>query len=486
MTKKTTDLFPLYVRVLLTVLIVGLSSIADAVTATQWSCPNAKDLQGIMTRGAHVRLTPQDFATFLFDRAKTESEQWLVNQGLKDLCSDAGAPYFPNSCGLYKQFKDSPSKLATNTLIAQLKVDAEQLPSCHIFLVVMKKDPAITVNNYAALTKSHDSMSGYVAMAALTQFLANKNTPPTLDKYAALVKPIGKAVDVLAPGTIDINNDTVVSAAAQAAMQAVDDIDSKSFADKDAGAVALAIIGAVEGNSNVAGSTGQTAQALYATYTDVRAKHYSQGFADIGPVLGCKSDGSDTPHWCTLAGAVAQVADAKDATDAEATLNQIFAGATTWDSKLAINLFSLDAMVGVQGGLERLSAPLGATGATYGAFAPVGLDLSFKTTSICGAAGLFISAVDLGAWVSYSKKRSNAQGDTSSGTSKVSGSSLLSPGAYAYCTFRNSPYRIGMGVSQTPGLRSINLAGGAEQTANSVRYLIFFSVDIPLFDIKRW
>ena len=388
----------------------GQSATAVAGSAPPgWICPDAKNLQAIKARPNHSKFnlpTPEEAAAYLFDQAKTESEEWLVTQAMKNLCGSAGGAYFPNSCELYAQFKDKPSELATATAVKQLKVDAEQLPSCHIFLAEVTKNSAIQVNDYTKLTRNDLAMTGYLATDQLTKFLAIK-TEPTDTEYSDLVKSIAAAVNALAPGSIDVSDVTTLVTDAK---QAVKDIDSKPFADKDPATVAAAVISVVGSSATASGNARTDIDSLLAAYTDIRAKSYGQAFTDVGPLVGCNSANSHSPDWCSLAGAVAQVAEAKNATEADATMKQLFARAMPWDAKLTTRLLSLDGMVGVQGGIERLSAPLASTAATYGAFAPIGLDLSLPVSHVCGAAGFFLSAVDLGAWISYSNKRTNAQG----------------------------------------------------------------------------
>ena len=119
--------------------------------------------------------------------------------------------------------------------------------------------------------------------------------------------------------------------------------------------------------------------------------------------------------------------------------------------------------------------------AAFGVTAPVGLAFSTgaaDATKSSSSWSLFLSAVDIGAALSYSTTSGN-----SSIPGKITLGQIFSPGAHLVYGFKDSPLAIKVGYQYSPQLRDLTANGSTLSDAGVWRLSLGLVVDIPLFII---
>jgi hypothetical protein len=228
------------------------------------------------------------------------------------------------------------------------------------------------------------------------------------------------------------------------------------------------------------------------------AGHYHESFVDFIKLCQDNNLLDTSDNFYKYLSATSELAYAKNGDDVANIINEIASPVGAWRMKREKSMISFGALAGVMGGYEELngahaslkeSSPLFNT---YGAFAPVGIDISYPLvkSNYINSVGLFLSAIDIGQLVSQrvSSKNNQSEGVNSvNSNANVGFSQVVSPGAYFRLGLLNSPFVAGFGVSQSPKLRTASLneskTGYKEEDLNSLRYVLFLAVDITLFPI---
>jgi hypothetical protein len=136
--------------------------------------------------------------------------------------------------------------------------------------------------------------------------------------------------------------------------------------------------------------------------------------------------------------------------------------------------YSVSALVGAAGGVERgISSDIDFAG-QFSIFAPVGIDATFGTKKLPGW-GFMLSVFDLGALTAARIDNSNDQ----EMDADVSFKQVFSPGLHVRVPVLG-PTVLGAGLSMVPGLRRPNETGQAEAI---FRGLLFVAIDVTLFEL---
>jgi hypothetical protein len=120
---------------------------------------------------------------------------------------------------------------------------------------------------------------------------------------------------------------------------------------------------------------------------------------------------------------------------------------------------------------------------SFGITAPIGFSFSWRSDSkeiYAPSHSLFISAIDLGAPVSYRLMNDAANGLPEN----IKWKQIFSPGLYYIYGFKNAPMCLSVGVQYTPLLRKIETDSILEEE-NVVKAGVSLMVDIPLFSIYK-
>jgi hypothetical protein len=120
---------------------------------------------------------------------------------------------------------------------------------------------------------------------------------------------------------------------------------------------------------------------------------------------------------------------------------------------------------------------------SFGITAPIGFSFSWRSDSkeiYAPSHSLFISAIDLGAPISYRLMNDAANGLPEN----IKWKQIFSPGLYYIYGFKNAPMCLSVGVQYTPLLRKIETDSILEEE-NVVKAGISLMVDIPLFSIYK-
>lgn len=136
--------------------------------------------------------------------------------------------------------------------------------------------------------------------------------------------------------------------------------------------------------------------------------------------------------------------------------------------------YSLSALVGVAGGVERGIASRIDLGGQFSVFAPVGFDVTFGAKRLPGW-GFMASLFDLGALTAV---RVDDSKDAAS-DADVSFKQVFSPGLHLRVPMMG-PTVLGAGLSMVPGLRRPDDTGQAEAV---FRALLFVAIDVTLFEL---
>lgn len=120
---------------------------------------------------------------------------------------------------------------------------------------------------------------------------------------------------------------------------------------------------------------------------------------------------------------------------------------------------------------------------SFGITAPIGFSFSWRSDSkeiYAPSHSLFISAIDLGAPISYRLMNDAANGLPEN----IKWKQIFSPGLFYIYGFKNAPMCLSVGVQYTPLLRKIETDSILEEE-NVVKAGISLMVDIPLFSIYK-
>lgn len=188
---------------------------------------------------------------------------------------------------------------------------------------------------------------------------------------------------------------------------------------------------------------------------------------------------------------MADVAAADNAADFENALNTMaLPPGSSQIKRTRPSSFELGAYFGAALSQERLVLPAGVNAPeleedVFGAalFVPVGISYS-RNIGGNKSITLFGSLIDLGAITAFRLGERN--GDN--GGSEVDRlpvfrpSNIIAPGLHLMYNFPKSPFTLGVGVQDGPSVRKFTLAGETlEREARSVRGMVTFSVDVPVF-----
>lgn len=188
---------------------------------------------------------------------------------------------------------------------------------------------------------------------------------------------------------------------------------------------------------------------------------------------------------------MADVAAANDATEFQAALNTIaLQRGSSQTKRIQASTLELGAYFGLALSQERLILPPGIDAPeleedVFGAalFVPVGISYS---TNIGGSKSmsLFASLIDLGAITAFRLESKNS----GNGNPEIERlpefelTNIIAPGVHLMYNFPKSPFTLGFGVQDGPSVRKFTLAGDTiERQARSVRTMVTFSVDVPIF-----
>ncbi|SEP78519.1 hypothetical protein [Neolewinella agarilytica] len=188
---------------------------------------------------------------------------------------------------------------------------------------------------------------------------------------------------------------------------------------------------------------------------------------------------------------MADVAGANDASDFEAALNTVaLPVGSSQIKRTRPSSVELGAYFGGALSRERLILPAGVTDASleedaFGAalWVPVGVSYS-KNIGGGKSITLFGSLLDLGAITAFRLEKQNEV----AGSAKVERlpvfrpANVIAPGLHLLYNFPKSPFSLGIGVQDGPSVREFTTAGSNRvREARSVRGMLTFSVDVPIF-----
>ncbi len=185
---------------------------------------------------------------------------------------------------------------------------------------------------------------------------------------------------------------------------------------------------------------------------------------------------------------MADVSTADSAADIQAALNTIaLPPGSSQIKRTQASSFELGAYFGAALSQERLVLPSGVEApeledGVFGAalFVPVGVSYS---TNIGGNKSItfFGSLIDLGAITAFRIEEQN-NGTEVDRLPEFKVTNIVAPGLHLMYNFPKSPFSLGIGVQDGPSVRKFTLAGETVQReARSVRGMVTFSVDVPIF-----
>lgn len=188
---------------------------------------------------------------------------------------------------------------------------------------------------------------------------------------------------------------------------------------------------------------------------------------------------------------MADVASADNANDFEAALNTMaLPPGSSQIKRTQPSSFELGAYFGAALSQERLVLPVGIDAPeledeVFGAalWVPVGVSYS---RNIGGNKSLtfFGSLIDLGAITAFrlDSRNDDAGSATVERLPEFRPANIIAPGFHVMYNFPKSPFTLGVGVQDGPSIRKFTLAGDTrEREARSVRGMVTFSVDVPIF-----
>lgn len=189
---------------------------------------------------------------------------------------------------------------------------------------------------------------------------------------------------------------------------------------------------------------------------------------------------------------MADVAAAENSNDFEAALNTMaLPPGSSQIKRTKPSSVELGAYFGAALSQERLVLPAGIEAPeleedVFGAalFVPVGISYS---RNIGGNKSItfFGSIIDLGAITAFRLEERNSDDPSAASVDRLPEfrmANIIAPGFHLMYNFPKSPFTLGVGVQDGPSVRKFTLAGQTlERQARSVRGMITFSVDVPIF-----
>lgn len=449
-------------------------------------------------------------ANVITARAKEEARVWLIEQLTDDVCEGRSSGYFPNACRALAGRGRYPGP-SLQLLATQLRRDIYALPACYGYkrsgnapmgvAPVANVDPqtddaidpyvleAALVGIYSYATEGTSSVSDNVPQLASAQ---EKNVLARLVVAAAfsrLLKPsdAGRSITVnrLLPneqmewttGTCEVPKIEDLQAIATTLEGVLMRGSPKATPEEILNTLLREL-----SRLDVCKPVVEDLSVLSAVYATAVRGDYIEAALSAADVFLCRKVDSATSQLCPRLPMLGEVAAAKSQDEMEAALDRVISPLGAWKRKQSERVFALNSMLGVAGGYEELRDG-GDSGknATYGAYLPIGLEMSWPLSNRrIGSIAAGASILDLGAIVSYSDKGELDGGETSS-KANSDWSSLTSPGIYVAVAFKDSPFRAGLSLSRTPALRSVAFDGGVEKDVDSTRLMLFFAVDVTLF-----
>ena len=192
---------------------------------------------------------------------------------------------------------------------------------------------------------------------------------------------------------------------------------------------------------------------------------------------------------------MANMVEAKSEGEVKAALeNVILPVGSSSIKKNSLGNISVQTYLGAYLALNDNDTKVSAWSDRFGVIAPIGISWTpaFWSFGKGGSISLFGSLLDLGAIVDYKLKKDsvpNSSGNNISvidKTYKVELGHIFSPGAYVvYGFFGNLPLSFGMGAQYGPGLSKIEDENSTVLKNPSLRWNVFFAVDMPFFTLKN-
>lgn len=188
---------------------------------------------------------------------------------------------------------------------------------------------------------------------------------------------------------------------------------------------------------------------------------------------------------------MADVVAAESPTDIEVALNNVaLPPGSSQIKRTRPSSIELGAYFGVSVAQERLVLPLELSDAevedpqtVLSLFVPVGLSYS-RQFGARSSATLFASILDLGAITAFRLDRRNEDPQAASidRLPEFSFRNVVAPGLHLIYNFPRSPFSLGFGVQDGPGVRRYTPAGSTEvREGRGVRFMLTGSVDVPIF-----
>jgi hypothetical protein len=381
------------------------------------------------------------FAKFVSARAKEEARIWVTESMMTKICEapekvpDKGIKVsrylFPNSCSLIEGMAAAGSVVPLDSTIRAIKEDIKYLPACVLYQETKDKELKVRLLGYKKLSKHYRHSINETNGSA-----ADATTAPIASD--ADFSGVGGGLAAAGAG----------EAAALNSRLTISDV-TNSF-DGD---YLNAVVNATEGK-------------------------YSEAFVLLGPKIGCTVDGDEKP-MCRFGGAMAALAEAETQEDVSNALDNFASPLGSWRRKAMTPMWSVTALAGAQAGVERLKGSGDEVShGTSGMLGVTGLQYTWPWGR--GYGGVMLSAIDIGAMLSWSEESELGGGETSA-DAETSLSSVVSPGVYLSYTLAHSPLTLGIGASRTPNLRSVKFDGGSEENVDSERVLAFIAIDVTIF-----
>lgn len=447
-------------------------------------------------------------ANVIAARAKEEARIWLMQQLSTQICTSNAKGFFSNTCAALPADGEYPGPSLT-VIRTQLRRDIYAFPACFAYTRLLAVPTGTAPAPATVIDPEQDAaIDAYVFEAALVgvYYQQKKDTPddnfPTLDQppdpniLARLI--IGAVYGRLLDSGADEQEITFRRLIAEEPKGEPGTAKCKRPKASDLTAVAVRLEGLIKQKATpeqvVAGLLAvlkerkivcepiiKELSALSATYFTAVRGDYVEAALTASDAFLCNSPRASAGKICPRLPMLGEVAAAKDQQEMEAALDRLISPLGAWRRKQSERVVSLQSMAGVAGGFEKLKDN-GSTGnhSTYGLYLPIGVEASWPLHSgIVRSVAVGLTALDLGAVVSYSEKDDLDGGQTSS-SANTDFSSLTSPGVYVAVGFKDSPFRAGLSVSRTPELRSTNFNDGTEKNVDSTRLMLFFAVDVTL------
>lgn len=437
-------------------------------------------------------------------RAKEEARIWLTDQLADRICiteiksSDDETtltnPRFPNTCAVLASRSEYPGA-SLSVLRTGLRRDIYSLPACYGYLQLATDRPGFAAESVAPT--DDDEIDPYLLEALLVavylKFNEDARVDPNLpqlpeiesDELAKLLAAVAtarfrttaraRAISCSAPSAdqlkklVDQLKNLLDSAQVPATPEAVLTLIVETLREWKCETHAKAI------------------EVVASTYASaVRGNYLDAALEAAVYVCSTSAPKADRP-LCARLPLLGEVASAQTTEELSAALDRVISPVGAWKRKQSDPLWSLTSMVGATLGRETLKSDTDkASHGTTGLYAPLGVERSFparKSTSRLGGYALGLTMLDGGALLTYAEEDELDGGETSS-TADSELSNIVSPGMYFAVAIRNSPFRVGISVSRTPELRSVDFGGGVEETVDSERVALFFSVDVTLFSFE--